>query len=115
MDNEKMHRKKLEKSGTTMLKIIVNKSRKQHPTKQQLYSHLPSIPKTIQVRYEDHSWISKEELINNVHLSVLINGRISLIRTAKTYLQQVCSDAECSLKDLTGAMDDGYSRCLTNM
>ena len=31
-----------------MLRAIVNKSWKQHPTKQQLYDHLPPISKTIQ-------------------------------------------------------------------
>ena len=33
-----------------MLQAILNKSWKQHPTKQQLYGHLPSIMKIIKVR-----------------------------------------------------------------
>ena len=42
--------KKLDDNYTRMLRAILNKSWKQHPTKQQLYSHLPPIMKTIQVR-----------------------------------------------------------------
>ena len=34
---------------TRMLRAILNKSWKQHPTKQQLYDHLPPFSKTIQI------------------------------------------------------------------
>ena len=42
--------KKLDSNYTRMLQAILNKSWQQHPTKHQLYGHLPSITKTIQVR-----------------------------------------------------------------
>ena len=42
--------KKLSGNYTRMLRAILNKSWRQHPTKQQLYSHLPPIIKTIKVR-----------------------------------------------------------------
>ena len=42
--------KKLESNYTRMLQAILNKSWRQHPTKHQLYGHLPPITKTIQVR-----------------------------------------------------------------
>ena len=42
--------KKLDGNYTIMLRAILNKSWRQHPTKQQLYGHLPPITKTIQVR-----------------------------------------------------------------
>ena len=42
--------KKLDSNYTRMLKTILNKSRRQHPTKQQLYGHLLPITKTIKVR-----------------------------------------------------------------
>ena len=42
--------KKLDGNYTRMLRAILNKSWRQHPTKQQLYSHLPSIMKTIKIR-----------------------------------------------------------------
>ena len=41
---------KLDGNCTIMLRAIVNKSWRQHPTKQQLYRHLPPILKTIQIR-----------------------------------------------------------------
>ena len=39
---------------TKMLRAILNRSRRQHPSKQQLYGHLPLITKTIQVRRTRH-------------------------------------------------------------
>ena len=42
--------KKLDGNCTRILQAILNKSWKQHPTKQQLYRHLPPISKTIQIR-----------------------------------------------------------------
>ena len=46
--------KKLDANNTRMLQAILNKSWWQHPTKQQLYGHLPPIMKTIQVRWTRH-------------------------------------------------------------
>ena len=42
--------KKLDSNYTRMLQAILNKSWRQHPTRHQLYIHLPPITKTIQVR-----------------------------------------------------------------
>ena len=56
---------------TRMLQAILNKSWRQHPTKHQLYSHLPPITKTIQVRQTSHAghfWRSRDELISDVLL-----------------------------------------------
>ena len=39
--------KKFDSNYTRMLRAILNKSWRQHPTKQQLYGHLPPITKTI--------------------------------------------------------------------
>ena len=52
-----------------MLRAIL--SLRQHPTKQQLYGHLPPIKKTINVRQTRHAgycWWSRDELISNVLL-----------------------------------------------
>ena len=46
--------KKLDGNYTRMLRAILNKSWRQHPTKHQLYGHLPPITKTIQVRWTRH-------------------------------------------------------------
>ena len=51
-----------------MLRAILNKSWRQHPTKHQLYGHLPSIMKTIQVRrtrHIGHCWRNRDKLISD--------------------------------------------------
>ena len=63
--------KKLDGNYTRMLRAILNKSWQEHPTKHQLYGHLPSITKTIQVRrttHAGHSWRSRGQLISDVLL-----------------------------------------------
>ena len=63
--------KKLDGNYTRMLQAIQNTSWQQHPTRHQLYGHLPPITKTIQVkrtRHAGHCWRSKDELINDVLL-----------------------------------------------
>ena len=63
--------KKLDGNYTRMLRAILNKSWRQHPTKYQLYGHLPSITKTIQVRrtrHAGHCWRSRDELLSDVLL-----------------------------------------------
>ena len=47
--------KKLNGNYTRMLRAILNKSWRQHPTKQQLYGHLPPITKTMKVRRSSHA------------------------------------------------------------
>ena len=47
--------KRLDGSYTIMLRAISNISWRQHPTNQQLYGHLPTITKTIQVRQTRHA------------------------------------------------------------
>ena len=68
--------KKLDGSYTRMLRAILNKFWRQHPTKHQLYGHLPPITKTIhvrQTRHAGHCWRSKDELISDL---LLWNPRI---------------------------------------
>ena len=92
-----------------MLWAILNKSWRQHPTKQQLYSHLPPITKTIQVkrtRHIGHCWRSRDELISDVLLWIPAHGRAKAGRPARTYMQQFCADTGCSLEDLPEAMND---------
>ena len=47
--------KKLDSNYTRILQAILNKSWRQHPTKPQLYVHLPPITKTIKVRQTRHA------------------------------------------------------------
>ena len=63
--------KKLDDNYTRTLRAILNKSWRQHPTKHQLYGHLPLITKTIQARrtrHAGHWWRSRDELISDVVL-----------------------------------------------
>ena len=69
MDANKTYTKKTDGNYTRMLRAILNKSRRQHATKQQLYGHLPPIMKTIkirQTRYAGHFWRSRDELVSDV-------------------------------------------------
>ena len=57
--------KKLNSNYLRMLQAILNKSWRQYSTKQQLYDHLPSVTKTIQVRrtrHAGHCWRNRDEL-----------------------------------------------------
>ena len=66
--------KKLDGNYTRMLRAILNKSWKKHPTKQHLYGHLLLITKTIKVRqtrHAGHCWRSRDELRSDVHLIFL--------------------------------------------
>ena len=47
--------KKLDGNYTRMLRAILNKSLRQHPTKQQLYGHLPPITKTVKIKRTRHA------------------------------------------------------------
>ena len=62
---------KLDRNYTRMLRAILNKSWRQHPTKDQLYGHLPPITKTIQARrtrHAGHCRRNRDELISDVLL-----------------------------------------------
>ena len=92
-----------------MLRAILNKSWKQHPTRHQLYGHLPPITKTIQVRrtrHAGHCWRSRDELIRDVLLWIPTHGRAKAGRPARTYIQQLCEDTGCCPEDLPRAMND---------
>ena len=101
--------KKLDGNYTRMLRVILNKSRRQHPTRHQLYGSLPPIPKTIQVRrtrHAGHCWRSRDELIRDVLLWTPTHSRAKAGRPARTYIQQLCEDTGCCPKDLPRAMND---------
>ena len=77
---------------------FLNKSWRQHPTRHQLYGHLPPITKTIQVRrtrHAGHCWRSRDELIRDVLLWTPTHGRAQAGRPARTYIQQLCEDTGC--------------------
>ena len=101
--------KKLDGNYTRMLQGILNKSWRQHPTKQQLYGYLPPIMKTIQVRWTRHAghcWRSRDKLISDVLLWTPSHRRAKARQPARTYIQQLCANIGCSLEDLPETMDD---------
>ena len=101
--------KKLDGNYTRMLRAILNKSWRQHPTRHQLYGHLPPITKIIQVRrtrHAGHCWRSRDELIRDVLLWTPTHGRAKAGRPARTYIQQLCEDTGCCPEDLPRAMND---------
>ena len=92
-----------------MLRAILNKSWRQHTTKQQLYGHLPPITKTIQVRRTSHAGQCrrrKDEVIRDVLPRTPPHGRTKARRPTRTYIQQLCGNTVCGLEDHPGAMDD---------
>ena len=102
-------KKKLDGNYTRMLWAILKKSWRQHPTRQQLYGHLPPVTKTIQVRrtrHAGHCWRSKDELISDVLLWTPAYGQAKTGRSARTYIQQLCEDTVCRPEDLPEAMND---------
>ena len=85
MDSIKMAgeeaRQQLHKNATSNLEQVL----RQHPTRHQLYGHLPPIMKTIQVRqtrHAGHCWRSRDELISNVLLWTPTHGRAKAGRPA---------------------------------
>ena len=101
--------KKIDGNYTRMLRAILNKSWQQHPTKHQLYGHLPPITKTIPVRrtrHTVHCWRSRDKLISDVLLWTPTYGRAKAGWPARTYIQQLCEDTGYSPEDLPEAMND---------
>ena len=101
--------KRLDGNYTRMLRAILNRSWRQHPTRHQLYGHLLPITKTIQVRrtrHAGHCWRSRDELISDVLLWTPTHGRAKAGRPARTYIQQLCEDTGCCPEDLPEAMND---------
>ena len=101
--------RRLDGNYTRMLRAVLNKSWRQHPTRLQLYGHLPPITKTIQVRrtrHAGHCWRSKDELISDVLLWTPTYGCAKVGRPARTYIQQLCEDTGCNPEDLPEAMND---------
>ena len=101
--------KKLDGNYTRMFRAILNKSWQQHPTRRQLYGHLPPITKAIQARrtrHAGHCWRSKDEIVSDVLLWTPAYGPSKAGRPARTFIQQLCEDTGCNPEDLPEAMND---------
>ena len=101
--------KKLDGNYTRMLRAILNRSWQQHPTRRQLYGHLPPITKTIQARrtrHAGHCWRSKDEIVSDMLLWTPAYGQSKAGRPARTFIQQLCDDTGCNPEDLPKAIND---------
>ena len=100
---------KLDGNYTRILRAILNRSWRQHQTRQRLYGHLPPITRTIKIRrsrHAGHCWRSRDELISDVLLWTSSHGRAKARRPARTYIQQLWVDTRCSSEDLPEAMNE---------
>ena len=61
--------KKLDGNYTRMLRAILNKSWRKHPTRHQLYGHLPPITKTIQMPVV--LWLSSQDMDTAIRVQFL--------------------------------------------
>ena len=101
--------KKLDSNYTRMLRAILNKSLRQHPTKHQLNGQLPPITKTNQfrrTRHAGHCWRSRDQLISDVLLWTPTYGRAKAGWPARTSIQHLCEDTGCSSENLPEVMND---------
>ena len=98
--------KKLDGNYTRMQRAILNKSWQQHPTRHQLYGHLPPITKTIQVRRTRHAGTLLEKQRWTHKRCTFMDPHAKAGRPARTYIQQLCEDTGCCPEDLSWAMND---------
>ena len=109
--------KKLDGNYTRMLRAILNKSWRQHLTKQQLY--LPPVTKTIKIRWTRHAGHlrSRDELVSDVLQWTVSPRRAKVGRPARTYIQQLSANTGYSPEDLPKAMDDreGWQERIRNI
>ena len=104
----KQMEKKLDSNYTRMLRAILNKFWRQHPTKHHLYGHLPPITKTIKAkrtRHPGHCWRRRDELIIDVLLWTPTHSQARAGRPARTFIKQLCEDTGCRPEDLSKAMN----------
>ena len=99
--------KKLDGNYRRMFHAVLNKSWKQHPTKQQLYCNLPPISQTIPVRrtrHADHCCWRNDELLSDVFPWTPTKGYTSVVRL--TFISFVWTlDVQRAMAD-----KDGYHR-----
>ena len=95
-----MHGEKAWCNYTRMMWAILNKSWRQHPTKQQLYGHLQPITKTVQVRtrHRGNCWKISNGLHNWRTPVDPLTWRAKAGHPARTYIQKLSADTGCSLE-----------------
>ena len=88
---------KLDGTYTRMLRAILNKSWKQHPTNDQLYGNIPKVSdiRERRTRFAGHYWRSKYELASDLLLWIPKHGYSQVGRPCKSYVSQL---PECKSK-----------------
>ena len=99
----KQMEKKLDGNYTRMLRVILNKSWRQHPKATPVRP--PS--KIRRTRHAGYCWRSRDGLISDVLLWTPSPSRAKAGWPARTYTQQLCADTGCTPEDLLEAIDDG--------
>ena len=90
--------KRLDGTYTRMLRVVLNISWREHPTKERLYGKLPPLSSTIiktRMRFAGHVLRNKDELASEVITWQPRRGRSNVGRPHKTYHQQLIEDAGC--------------------
>ena len=75
-----------------MLRVVLNISWREHPTKERLYGKLPPLSSTIiktRMRFAGHVFRNKDELASEVITWQPRRGRSNVGRSHKTYYQQL--------------------------
>ena len=101
--------KKLDGNYTRTLWAILDRSWREHSTKQRLSGQLPLITKTIKIRrtrHVGHCWRSRDVLISDVLQWTLSDGLAKAGRPVRTYIQQLWANTGCYPEDLPETMDN---------
>ena len=99
----------LDGTYTRLLRTALNISWKKHPTKKRIYSHLSPISTSIRERrlkLAGHLWRNKQELASDVLFWDPKQGKRSIGRPHRTYIDQLVDDTDLALEDIPKAMDD---------
>lgn len=99
----------LDGTYTRMLRAVLNIPWQNHPTKKELYGHLPPVSAKIRerrLRFSGHCHRSKNELVRDVLLWQPRHGKNPIGRPRKTYIGQLVEDTGCTVDELPTAMND---------
>ena len=92
--------KRLSGNYTRMLRAILNRSWKDHPTDKEIYANIPDIC------FSGHCWRNKCELASDIILWQPTHGERKRGRPRRTYVDQLMDDTLCNVNELKTAMDD---------
>ena len=98
-------RRQLHKNVSSNIEQVLEATPHKTPTIRPPASHHENCP-IRRTRHAGHYWRCRDEPISDVLLWTPTYGRAKSGWPARTYIQQLCEDTRCSLKDLPEAMND---------